>query len=141
LKELRLLAPKPTPLNDPAAEVQPPDVEDVIVRLRALAIKSAAKDRKTYRDILITLYRQIGDNLQFRVIDAQARSDFKNAVEVLKTERALMLTEVNLREREAVIMRGLDGLVAFQQGGIDANDVRNLILLAQAFGIFAIYAE
>lgn len=141
LKELRVLAPKQTPPNDPAAKVQPLDVEDVIVRLRALAIKSAAKDRKTYRDILIALYRQIGDNLQFRVIDAQARSDFENAVEVLKTERALMLTEVNLREREAVIMRGLDGLVAFHEGGIDANDVRNLILLAQTFGIFWIAAD
>ena len=141
LKELRLLTPKPPPPSDPNAKPQPPDVEDVIVRLRELAVKSAGEDRKKHRAILIDLYRQIGDNLQFRVIDAQARSDFQNAVEVLKTERVLMLTEVKLREREAVIMRGLDGLVAFQQGGIDANDVRNLIMLAQAFGIFAIAAQ
>jgi hypothetical protein len=141
LKELKLLNPKVPPPSDPNATPRSPDVEDVIVRLRELAVKSAGEDRETYRAILITLYRQIGDNLQFRVIDAQARSDFKNAVAVVKTERALMLAEVNLREREAVIMRGLDGLVAFQQGGIDANDVRNLIMLAQAFGIFAIAAQ
>ena len=52
-----------------------------------------------------------------------------------------MHAEINLREREAVIMRGLDGLVAFQQGGIDADDVRNLIMVAQAIGIFAIAAQ
>jgi hypothetical protein len=141
LKELKLLTPKLPSPSDPNAPPQSPDVEEVIIRLRELAVKSTAEDRKIYRAILITLYRQIGDNLQFRVIDAQARSDFKNAVAVVKTERALMQTEVNLREREAVIIRGLDGLVAFQQGGIDADDVRNLIMLAQAFGIFAIAAQ
>jgi len=140
LKKLGLV-PRQRSSSDSNATPQSPDVEDMIVRLRELAVKSAGEDRRRYRAILITLYRQIGDNLQFRVIDAQARSDFKNAVAVVNTERALMLAEINLREREAVIIRGLDGLVAFQQGGIDANDVRNLILLAQAFGIFAIAAE
>jgi hypothetical protein len=155
LKELKLLPGVPSPSDSTesclkklkfppkvASPSESPDIEEVIVRLRELAVKSAdEEDRRTYRAILITLYRQLGDNLQFRVIDAQARSDFENAVAVVKTERALMQTEINLREREAVIIRGLDGLVAFQQGGIDADDVRNLIMLAQAIGIFAIAAQ
>lgn len=141
LKELGLLTPKSPSPSDPSSEPESPNVEDVIVRLRELAVKSAGDDRRKYRGILLDLYRQIGDNIQFRVIDAQARSDFENAVWVLESERALMHAEINLREREAVIMRGLDGLVAFQQGGIDADDVRNLIMVAQAIGIFAIAAQ
>ena len=80
LKELGLLTPKSPSPSDPSSEPESPNVEDVIVRLRELAVKSAGDDRRKYRGILLDLYRQIGDNIQFRVIDAQARSDFENAV-------------------------------------------------------------
>jgi hypothetical protein len=127
----------------PEAKLNPDkdSVEAIILRLRTLAIAPDPEQQKRYRNTLITFYRQIGDNFQFRVIDAQARDDFENAVTVLQAERALALTEVNLRERELVIVRGLDGLVAFHHGGIDAGDIRNLILLAQTFGVIAIAAK
>jgi hypothetical protein len=134
-------------LDDTLRQLSPPvdlekaTVEALVVRLRTEVTRATDTERPGRRNTLVTLYRQLGDNVQFRVIDAQARADFENALTVVQTERALALTEVNLREREAVILRGLDGLVAFHQGGIDANDVRNLIILAQAFGIFAIAAE
>jgi hypothetical protein len=117
-------------------------VEDIVRRLRTLAADTAnATEQREWRARLITLYRQLGDNVQFRVVDAQARDNLENALTVFQAERALAIAEINLREREAVILRGLDGLVAFHQGGIDADDVRNLIMLAQAFGIIAIAAK
>ena len=117
-------------------------VEDIVRRLRTLAADTTnATEQREWRARLITLYRQLGDNVQFRVVDAQARDNLENALTVFQAERALAVAEINLREREAVILRGLDGLVAFHQGGIDADDVRNLIMIAQAFGIIAIAAK
>ncbi len=69
------------------------------------------------------------------------RQGFDNEVGELLVDQELARADVALREREAVIGRGLEGLVAFHEGGIDADDVRNLIGVAQAVGIFAIAAN
>lgn len=135
-------------LNDEFSKLSPPltlteaTVEDLVRGLRAKLVQTKKDEqRNNLRNTLITLYQQLGDNLQYRVIDAKARAYFDNALSVVQTERVLAQTEINLREREAIILRGLDGLVAFHQGGIDSSDVRNLIMLAQAFSVFAIAAK
>jgi hypothetical protein len=104
-------------------------------------IEQLAKPDEPSRDLLRNIYGRVGEGFLFRVVDAKLRDDFETTLDNLEVEEALALAEVNLREREAVIARGLEGLVAFNKGGIDADDVRNLIGVAQAIGIFVIAAQ
>jgi hypothetical protein len=101
-------------------------------------VRATAARGGTARPALVTTYIALGENVQFRVVDARVRERFQIAVSSVEVEEDLAAAEINLREREAVIVRGLEGLVAFHEGGIDADDLRNLIGVAQAVGIFAI---
>lgn len=105
------------------------------------AIESLATRESPSRSSLLAIYSEIGNNFQYRVVDAGVRDDFTAALDNLEVEEALASAALNLREREAVIFRGLEGLVAFHKGGIDAEDVNNLIGVAQAIGIFAIASK
>lgn len=87
---------------------------------------------------LRALFRALEFNYQNRVIDAKKGAKLDSRLAALDSRRALDTVRVQVLEREAAISRGLDGLVAFHQGGIDENDVRNIIAIAQAIGVFVI---
>lgn len=84
------------------------------------------------------LYRALEFNYQNRVSDAKKGDELNGRLAALDSRKALDMARVQVLEREAVISRGLDGLVAFHKGGIDENDVRNIIAIAQAIGVSVI---
>lgn len=72
------------------------------------------------------------------VVQAAEIDSLKTQIEFVDAHRQLRLAAVILEEREAVIRRGLEGLVAFHDSGISREDIRTLIDIAQMAGIFAI---
>ncbi len=87
---------------------------------------------------LRALYRALEVNYQNRVSDSKKVDEFNSRLAALDSRRALDTARVQVLEREAAISRGLDGLLVFHQGGINENDVRNIIAIAQAIGVFVI---
>ena len=75
-----------------------------------------------------------------RVLNTARRDDLRVRLAVLEHEYEIRLAQVNAREREAVIGRGLEGLVAYHSGGLTAEDVANLLRAAQTAGLAAIGA-
>ena len=69
---------------------------------------------------------------------ANAASEFDSRAAILKNARSAEIATAILKEREAVLGRGLEGLVAFHEGGINAEDIRGLIGLAQFAALLAI---
>ncbi len=67
-----------------------------------------------------------------------ASSEFETRATTMETARQAVLAEAALKEREAVLSRGFEGLVAFHESGINAEDIRGLIGLAQFAGLLAI---
>lgn len=100
--------------------------------------KSSLEARKKVRGTLHSLYVELAKNYEIRVVNAKDRIAFDGIIDGLEVEKALAVAEANLNEREAVILRGLEGLVAFYQGGITPDDINAVIGLAQSIGIFVI---
>ncbi len=90
---------------------------------------------------LRTIYEALAQNYLFRVIHSKDRGNFYHRINGLRVEESLAKAEIKLREREAVILRGLEGLVAFYKGGIDSQDIDGLIGLGQTIGISVIAAD
>jgi hypothetical protein len=113
------------------------DADDTV---RASIEKLHARGREA-RGELADTYLAIALYAKTILVDKPRRVGFPNEVDAVVVDEELARADIALREREAVIVRGLDGLVAFHEGGIDAEDVANLIRVAQAIGIFAIAAN
>jgi hypothetical protein len=92
----------------------------------------------TARGRLAGAYIVVADNYRGRVLADRTIEMQRDRILSLDAERALAVAAVNLSEREAVIGRGMEGLVAFHQGGLNDNDVKSIIGVAQAAGLFAI---
>jgi hypothetical protein len=90
------------------------------------------------RNTLTAAMVAILDNYESRVVMTRAVEGYRDRLSAIEVEKAMAITAANLHEREAVISRGLEGLVAFHRGGISKEDVANIMRLAQAVGIFAI---
>jgi hypothetical protein len=118
-------------------------VRDTIQRLRNdFFVQEKEKEkRRDFRGDLAAVYSSLGLWTNAVLSGSVTRQDFPSLISALDAEESLANAEIALREREAVISRGLQGLVAFHEGGIDAQDVNNLLQVAQAIGIFAIAAD
>ena len=68
-------------------------------------------------------------------------AEFRNLEATMNTARVAARSEAYLKEREAVINRGLEGLVAFHRGGIASEDVQALIGLAQTAALLVIAGD
>ena len=71
-------------------------------------------------------------------VKARTADTLAAASGALATARQAALAEAILKEREAVIARGLEGLVGFHKGGITAADMQSIIGLAQFVGLLVI---
>lgn len=94
---------------------------------REAAEVSLRDARERMRYALIVIARSF-ENLY---VLSLRNDEFENIAAVMETARAAAQSEAYLKEREAVIGRGLEGLAAFHQGGISSEDVQGLIGLAQ----------
>lgn len=111
--------------------------------LAAVAADPAARDRALLdrihaRGRLQAVYVGLANNFKRRIIDAQEGEIFANRLSAISTEHDLRDTAVRFGEREAVVGRGLEGLVAFHTGGITSEDLGRIIGIAQTIGIFVI---
>jgi hypothetical protein len=100
-------------------------------------VNDAAQARGTLHAVANAIFA----SFKARVIDQREIEALKTQIELAESHRSVRMAAVNLREREAVIGRGLQGLVAFHEGGIDKQDVTNLIGIAQTVGLFNIAAK
>lgn len=98
----------------------------------------AGAAREQARGRLHAVYLGLANNFKLQVVDAKEREIFKDRISALQTEQELRLKAVGFAEREAIIGRGLEGLVAFHSGGVTTEDVARLIGIAQTIGIFVI---
>lgn len=114
-------------------------VRDTLERLRSKAKR--AESGKQARGNLSAAYSALAQYAKTILAEQPVRENFDGEVSKIQVDQELVRADIALREREAVIVRGLEGLVAFHEGGIDAEDVRNIIGVAQAVGIFAIAAK
>jgi hypothetical protein len=80
----------------------------------------------------------LATNFKLRFVDARERAILEDRLTALLPQQALTNDVARLGLREAVIGRGLDGLVAFHAGGITPEDFSRIIGIAQTIGIFII---
>lgn len=102
---------------------------------------TAWKERNKVREKLLNLLVLLATNFRVRVVQEEKAAILSDQEANLEADRALRFAAANLQEREAVISRGLEGLVAFHQGGISSEDVSRVIGIAQAIGIAVIAGE
>ena len=98
----------------------------------------ALKERDRARGVLHSVHVGLASNFRRRVVDAKERAIFEERLSALETERDLRDAAARFGEREAVIGRGLEGLVAFHAGGITSEDLGRILGIAQTIGIFII---
>ncbi len=87
---------------------------------------------------LRSLYRVLAFNYQNRVSDSKKKNALASQLAGLDARLAIDTARVQVLEREAAITRGISGLLEFYQGGINENDIRNIIAIAQAIGVAVI---
>ena len=97
-----------------------------------------AEKTEDLRQRLTDAFLAVAANYHNRVIAQRAIAILKDRIAHTAADRELAIAAANLAEREAVIGRGLEGLVAFHQGGINQDDVGNVIGIAQAAGLLVL---
>ncbi len=101
---------------------------------RVAAQEASTRAREMLRYALIAVAR-VHENINVR---ASKALEFETLATAMLNTRAAVRAEAALKGREALISRGLEGLVAFHKNGITADDMRSLIGLAQFAGLLAI---
>ena len=102
------------------------------------AREEAFARRKNSRSTLHSTLIALVTNFELCAIENQKVDSFNRHLSALDAQRELELAVARLKEREAVIGRGLSGLVAFHSNGISREDISHIIGIAQAIGIFRI---
>jgi hypothetical protein len=128
---------------DPIVETGPDDVTRLGGRLDepvGVTLETYSQGPKSIarRQSLAIMMANLATNYKYRVVVPSSARTYEDQLAKAESDRALATVAVNLHEREAVISRGLEGLVAFHRGGISSDDVANILRLAQAVGLFAI---
>lgn len=119
------------------SEVVRSTLERLASQWRAAADQNG-RDRA--RGALILALAALAINYENRVTKKQILDGFEDEVALLIADDAIAAAEGRLRERQAVIQRGFEGLVAFHDGGIASDDIRTIVGLAQTAGVFLIAA-
>ncbi len=72
--------------------------------------------------------------------DESAIRELETQPSAIAHEYAIRLSKINEQEREALLLRGLESLNAYHQGGITSEEIANLIRTAEAAGVGVIGA-
>ncbi len=100
--------------------------------------KKWIEEKRRARGNMQAAYMALARYYENVIVNSKKRIEFDDRMANWLVKKSLATSEANLREREAVILRGLQGLVAFHQGGITSEDIANIIRIAQTAGIFYI---
>ena len=99
---------------------------------------AADQDLKRVRGTIQVLLITLTENFRNRVVKGKDAELLGDRVAALVAEEALRVADANLGAREAVIGRGLEGLVDFHRAGFRAEDLDLLVQAAQTIGLAVI---
>jgi len=95
---------------------------------------AARQARGKLQGLLVVVAR----NFDVRVVRQPKQELATDNIQALETERDLERAIARLREREAFISRGLEGLVEFHNGGFKPEHAEMILQAAEALGIMAL---
>jgi hypothetical protein len=113
-------------------------VGNTIAKFSQKCQSSSMKSQSIECQQVRAIFRAIAINYENRIVDKVNNDKLDTKIAELEKLIAIENSRVNITERESLISRGLEGLLEFHQSGIDENDVKNIIALAQTIGVAVI---